>query len=362
MLLTTFHSLLPMLSAWVSYGCKMRDHDFLLPWSWLRGYVRVVMSGGGGVIYLMKGRAWMSADGRVPDCSLGGEEGQSPVSETVPLKISILMCAFNEQQRIERAITEVLLTSYPCDMELVVVDDGSTDDTALLAEKISDPRLIVHRHVKNMGKGYALRTASELASGTHMLPFDADLEYSSEDIPRLIEPVIKRNYDVVYGARLYGFNTVYQSYRYAVGNRFLTRIANVLFDASISDLHTCLKLVPLGLFRQLALREPRFGLDTELTATILRLGIRPFEVPISYYSRSHAQGKKINWRDAVACMVILFKVRMRPRRRLFSQKRLGQGAAACENQEPAGRAYYEFAPTFTPSGQPCAEKNASMAG
>lgn len=240
-----------------------------------------------------------------------------PLRGTMPLKISILMCAFNEQQRIERAINEVLLTNYPCDIELIVVDDGSTDDTALIAENVSDPRLVVHRHAKNMGKGSALRSATALATGTHILPFDADLEYSSEDIPRLIDPMIKRQYDVVYGARIFGFNTVYQSYRYAAGNRFLTRAANMLFDASISDLHTCLKLVPLALFRRLALRESGFGLDTELTASLLRLGIRPFEVPISYYSRSHAEGKKINWRDALACVVILVKVRMRRRKRLF---------------------------------------------
>ena len=250
----------------------------------------------------------------------GGGNGRDDGEQSVvlPLKVSVLMCAFNEQERIEKAISEVLSTSYPCDMEIIVVDDGSTDDTALMAEKISDPRLIVHRLANNMGKGYALRCAADLATGTHMLPFDADLEYSPGDIPRLIDPVIKRDYDVVYGARIFGLNTVYQSYRYAVGNRVLTRIANILFDANVSDLHTCLKLVSLALFRQLTLNESRFGLDTELTAILLRLGVRPFEVPVSYYSRSHAQGKKIGWRDAVACVAILVKVRVRRRKRLFA--------------------------------------------
>jgi len=120
---------------------------------------------------------------------------------------------------------------------------------------------------------------------------------------------MKRRYEVVYGVRLFGFNTVYQSYRYAMGNRLLTRAVNILFDANLSDLHTCLKLVPLELFRSLTLRERGFGLDTELTAALLRLGIRPFEVPVSYYSRSHSQGKKINWRDAFACLAILLRVR-----------------------------------------------------
>lgn len=255
---------------------------------------------------------------RMPqDAALETVQGEW-AAEAVPLKVSILMCAFNEQQRITQAIREVLSTTYPCEMELIVVDDGSSDATAKLASRFSDPRLVVHRHSVNQGKGAALRTAASLATGTHIIPFDADLEYSSEDIPRLIEPVIKRNYDVVYGTRLFGFNTVYQSYRYAAGNRFLTRTANVLFDASLSDLHTCLKLVPLALFTRLSLREAGFGLDTELTATLLRLGIRPFEVPISYYSRSRAQGKKINWQDALECVAILLRVRMRRRKRLIA--------------------------------------------
>lgn len=237
--------------------------------------------------------------------------------DDVPLKVSILMCAYNEQDRIERAIHEVLRINYPCAVELVVVDDGSIDDTALIAEKFNDPRLAVHRLPKNMGKGYALRTAAALATGTHLIPFDADLEYSPEDIPRLIHPIIKRNCEVVYGARKFGYNTVYQTYRYGAGNRFMTRTASMLFNANITDLHTCLKLVPLPLFRRLALTESGFGLDTELTATLLRVGVRPFEVPISYYSRSHAEGKKIGWRDAVACLAILLRVRMRTRKQLF---------------------------------------------
>ncbi|MGD0556929.1 MAG: glycosyltransferase family 2 protein [Streptosporangiaceae bacterium] len=225
-------------------------------------------------------------------------------------KVSILMCAFNEQERIGQAIQEVLTTPYPCAVELIIVDDGSTDGTAEIVEQYSDPRITLHRHTENKGKGAALRTASDLATGTHILPFDADLEYSSEDIPRLIEPIMKRRYEVVYGVRLFGFNTVYQSYRYAMGNRLLTRAVNILFDANLSDLHTCLKLIPLELFRSLDLRESGFGLDTEVTAALLRLGIRPFEVPVSYYSRSHSQGKKINWRDAFVCLAILLRVRM----------------------------------------------------
>lgn len=234
----------------------------------------------------------------------------------VPVKLSILMCAYNEERTILRAISEVLAVDYPCEMELIVVDDGSTDATPTLLEGISDPRLVIHQHDNNQGKGAALLSAAAMARGTHILPFDADLEYSPDDITRVLYPVLKGRCDVVYGARLFGFNTVYRSYRYAMGNRFLTRMANILFDAYLSDLHTCLKLIPLAMFRNLNLKQSGFGLDTEVTALLLRSGVRPFEVPVSYYSRSHDEGKKINWRDAIVCMAVLLRVRLRRRSRM----------------------------------------------
>jgi cellulose synthase/poly-beta-1,6-N-acetylglucosamine synthase-like glycosyltransferase len=233
-----------------------------------------------------------------------------------PLKLSILMPAYNEQRTIVQAISEVLHRDYPCDMELIVVDDGSTDRTEALLSRVEDPRLVIHRFPANQGKGAALLAAASFATGTHILPFDADLEYSADDIPKMVEPILKGRCDVVYGVRLFGCNTVYRSYRYAVGNRLLTRTANILFNACLSDLHTCLKLMPLAMLRNLKLMETGFGLDSELTAVLLRRGVRPFEVPVSYYSRSHAEGKKITWRDAVECMWILLRVRFRGRSRL----------------------------------------------
>src|SRR5262249_47511933 len=115
--------------------------------------------------------------------------------------------------------------------------------------------------------------------------------------------------EVVFGTRLFGSNTRYQSYKHAIGNRALTLVTNVLFNAYLSDVHTCLKMMPLSVFRSLDLSESRFGLDAEITARILQRGIRPFEVLVSYYSRSPSDGKKLTWRDGVICLRVLARVR-----------------------------------------------------
>lgn len=227
------------------------------------------------------------------------------------VKLSILMPVFNEERTLMSAVKSVLSTSYPCEMELIVVNDGSSDGTAAILDAIDDPRAIVQHHPRNLGKGAALLTGAAVATGTHIVPFDADLEYSPDDLAPLLEPVLHGRCDVVYGTRLFGVNTRYQSYRHAMGNRGLTFAANLMFNAYLSDMHTCLKLMPLQLFRLLDLRESGFGLDTEMTAKILRMGIRPFEVPVSYHSRSYAHGKKITWRHGIECLRVLGRVRFR---------------------------------------------------
>ena len=164
-------------------------------------------------------------------------------------------------------------------------------------------------HPRNLGKGAALQTGAAVASGTHFVPFDADLEYDPGDLAMLMTPVMQGRCDVVYGVRLFGANTRYQSYRHALGNKALTLAASVMFDASLTDLHTCLKLLPVELFRDLNLTEDGFGLDTEITAKLLARGVSPFEIPVSYHSRSTAHGKKITWRDGVECLQVLARVR-----------------------------------------------------
>lgn len=225
------------------------------------------------------------------------------------MKLSILMPVYNEERTLRAAVDSVLEQEYPVDFELCVIEDGSTDGTAEILEGLQDPRLSVQRHPRNLGKGAAVMTGASAATGTHIVPFDADLEYSPADLPRMLVPIVSRRCDVVFGTRMFGMNTSYQSFHQAIGNRALTFAANVLFNTYLSDIHTCLKMMPLSLFRTLDLRESRFGLDAELAARILQLGIRPFEVPVSYQSRSFADGKKITWLDGFHCLGVLGRVR-----------------------------------------------------
>jgi glycosyltransferase involved in cell wall biosynthesis len=234
--------------------------------------------------------------------------------------LSIIVPVYNEERTVLKVVTELVDVVFPCEVEVIVVNDGSHDRTADVLRSIHDPRVRVSHHQSNFGKGAALRTGARLARGQHMVPFDADLEYDPKDLPRLIEPILAGRCDVVYGTRIFGNNTVYQSYRYAMGNRLMTLTANILFDAYITDLHTCLKVVPVSLFREFELRHSGFGLDTELTAMLLKSGHRPFEVPVSYHSRTRAEGKKITWLDAVDCFRVLGQVRIQRAQRHLNEQ------------------------------------------
>jgi dolichol-phosphate hexosyltransferase len=230
------------------------------------------------------------------------------------MKLSILMPVFNEERTVVAAVERVLAVDYPCDVEVVVVDDGSRDDTALALGRLDDPRVLRCGHRVNRGKGAAVRTAAGLATGEYMIICDADLEYAPEDIPTLLKPVLAGDADVVFGTRTFGSHSAY-SFWYVMGNKGVTTVANVLYNSYISDLETCFKLLPLDLYRELDIREPGFGMEAELTAKLLRRGIRPYEVPISYRARGREAGKKITWRDGVEALWILTRLRVRRERR-----------------------------------------------
>ena len=224
------------------------------------------------------------------------------------MKLSILIPAYNEAATVGVAVKRLLDIRYPCDIELVIVNDGSADHTMDVLSGIDDPRIVVTEHRVNRGKGAAVRTAAALATGDYMLIFDADLEYSAEDILSLLGPLQRGDAEVVYGVRTFGASTAH-SFWFVIGNRVNTFTANALFNTWISDLHSCLKLLPLSLFRELPVRENGFGLDTELTAMLLARGVRPYEVPIHYKARSREEGKKLTWGDGVEATWILLRVR-----------------------------------------------------
>ncbi|MGC8626717.1 MAG: glycosyltransferase family 2 protein [Acidimicrobiales bacterium] len=231
-----------------------------------------------------------------------------PVDE---FALSVVMPAYNESRSVANAVRSVLDLDVPFRLELLVVDDGSTDGTQLALQGIRDDRLVVHRHPVNLGKGAAVLSGAALATGTHLVIFDADSEYLASDLARLAEPIMAGHAAVVFGTRIVGQNTSYQSLSHALGNKLATLMTNVLYNSCLTDMHTCLKMVPLELFRELHLHHHGFGLDTELTGELLRRGYRPFEVPVTYVSRSRAEGKKLTWRDALDCAWVTATVRAR---------------------------------------------------
>jgi glycosyltransferase involved in cell wall biosynthesis len=218
------------------------------------------------------------------------------------------MPVYNEQATVGSALKRVLSVDYPCDVSVVVVDDGSTDGTPQVLDAVDDARVVLHRHPRNMGKGAAIRTGAALASGDYMIICDADSEYSPEEIPLLLRPVLEGEAEVVFGTRTFGSHSAY-SFWFVMGNRAITTTANVLFNSYISDLETCFKLLPLHLYRSLDIRSQGFGMEAELTAKLLADGYRPFEVPITYRARAREEGKKITWRDGVEAIGIISKVK-----------------------------------------------------
>lgn len=267
---------------------------------------------------LVPGRLAPTGDVKVSAPQRRDQKGSVDVKRQAIL-LSIVMPAFNEANTIEVAVTKLLSLQISGDYELIVVNDGSTDETAEIlaqvASKIGNRRLRILSQPTNTGKGTAVRRAIAEASGSYLLIFDADSEYDVADISRLVEPLFTGRAEVVYGVRLSGVNVVIPTLSHAIGNRIMTMTANLIYGAWLTDMHTCLKLVPVPLLKAMTLTENGFGLDTEITAEMLRLGYRPYEVPASYVGRTREEGKKIGFLDALRCFYVLGKVRLRGKRK-----------------------------------------------
>jgi glycosyltransferase involved in cell wall biosynthesis len=224
--------------------------------------------------------------------------------------LSILMPVYNEQATIWEAVQRVFDTQLPIEgVELVVVDDGSTDATSSILAGSSWPsELTLLSHPTNQGKGAAIRTAAAQASGEYSAILDADLEYDPADIGRLLEPMMAGRAEAVFGTREFESHTSYGAW-YVLGNKTVTMAANLLYNSWISDLMTCLKAMRTERLKSLRLRESGFGIEAEIAARILRSGVRIHEVPITYTARSRAEGKKLQAVDAARVMATLLRCR-----------------------------------------------------
>lgn len=220
--------------------------------------------------------------------------------------LSVVMPVYNEAATLEEALREIASVEMPLSVEIICVDDGSTDDSLEILKKCDDPRVIVLESESNAGKGAALRRGFASATGDYVLIHDADLEYDPSDWPALMEPILRGDTRVVFGSRFLGNRSGMKLHSY-IANRTLTLLTKVLFGSGITDMETCFKLVETDLLRELPLTADRFDFEPQITAMLLQRGERIVEVPISYNGRDKAAGKKIGFRDGLEAVRMLVR-------------------------------------------------------
>ncbi len=223
------------------------------------------------------------------------------------MKISIIIPVYNEQGAIVDVINSVKSAIAGADHEIIVVNDASTDKTREFLDTINDVNVkIVHRSV-NQGKGAAIREGIKHINGDITIIQDADREYTPEDYPALLRPIIDGKADVVFGSRFLGGGTHrVMFFWHSIGNRFLTLLSNIFTDLNLTDMEVGYKVFRTDTLKRIELKQNRFGFEPEITAKIAKTGSRVYEVPISYYGRTYAEGKKITWKDgihAIWCIV-----------------------------------------------------------
>jgi glycosyltransferase involved in cell wall biosynthesis len=224
-------------------------------------------------------------------------------------KVSIVIPCFNEIDTIGSILLKVVAAPLKCDREIVFVDDCSTDGTRDFLRGLAPTEEIkIYFHEVNRGKGAALRTGFEHASGDVIIIQDADLEYDPLEYPRLLEPIIRGKADVVFGSRFIGGDSHRVLYFWhSIGNRFLTLLSNMFTNLNLSDMEVCYKVFKREILQKIKLEENRFGFEPEFTAKVAKLKCSIYEVGVSYYGRTYEEGKKINWKDGVRALYVILK-------------------------------------------------------
>jgi glycosyltransferase involved in cell wall biosynthesis len=219
-----------------------------------------------------------------------------------PVRLSVLIAAYNEERTIATAVERV--RAVPLDIEIVAVNDGSSDRTGAAIDRLrAEGKIdIALHHAKNRGKGAALRTAIQAASGDVMVVQDADLEYDPQEFVRLLQPIARGQADAVFGSRFLGGDHRVLYFWHSVGNRLLTLLSNMFSNLNLTDMETGYKMVRAPLLKALVLTSDRFGFEPEMTARLAQARARVWEIGISYSGRTYAEGKKISWRDGAAAV------------------------------------------------------------
>jgi glycosyltransferase involved in cell wall biosynthesis len=222
--------------------------------------------------------------------------------------LTVITPVFNERGTVAEVIRRMRAVQLPLTVQIIVVDDGSSDGSDKVLGALEDSTVHVLHHNQNQGKGAAIRTGLAEARGDLILIQDADLEYDPNDWPKLLDPILRGKARVVYGSRFTGERKNMLPLHW-IGNRVLSLVTNVLYSSTLSDMETCYKLFDAQVLEGLHIVSNRFDFEPEITAKVLRRGHRIYEVPISYAGREHDEGKKITWRDGLGALKALIKFR-----------------------------------------------------